>query len=327
MSLYDVVTLGETMIRLTPPTLQRIEQTTTFDIHIGGSESNTAVGLARLGMRVCWLSRLTDNSLGRAISGTMAHYGVDIAHVVWTEQDRIGLYFYEPGVAPRSSRVVYDRAHSAMSRMSADEIPSSLFESQTAKLLHLTGITLAIGAADAAARALQLARAAGWRVSFDVNHRRKLWDADSARVGCEAFMQAANIIFIALEDAKTLYNTSADPAEALNMLTGRYPQADIIMTLGAQGAMARTSDGSLLTQATFPAGEVGRLGGGDAFAAGVLYAILNQGADSMAQALRWGAACAALKYSIPGDLPLFEFKEAEALVNQDQEISKISLLR
>src|SRR4051812_25493286 len=106
MAVYDVVTLGETMLRFTPPAMQRIEQASTFEIHVGGSESNTAVGLARLGMKVCWLSRLTDNSLGHMISGTIARFGVDTSHIAWTDEDRVGLYFYEPSVAPRASSIV-----------------------------------------------------------------------------------------------------------------------------------------------------------------------------------------------------------------------------
>ncbi len=106
---YDVITLGETMLRFTPPQLKRLEQTTGFDIEVGGTESNTAVGLARLGLNVAWLSRLTDNPLGRIIEQAIAKNGVDTSHIIWTDQDRVGLYFLEEGRIPRGSRVIYDR--------------------------------------------------------------------------------------------------------------------------------------------------------------------------------------------------------------------------
>src|SRR5690349_11697201 len=156
---YDVVTLGETMLRLTPPGMRRIEQAISLDIEIGGSESNTAVGLARLGLRVAWLSRLTDNPLGRLLAQTLAGHGVDTGWISWTDQDRIGLYFLEEGKAPRGSNVTYDRANSAMSRMQPADLPTDLFKSGQSKLLHLTGITPALGSqATATARqALELA--------------------------------------------------------------------------------------------------------------------------------------------------------------------------
>ena len=317
MPLYDVVTLGETMLRLTPPSMQRIEQATSLEIHIGGSESNTAVGLARLGLKVCWLSRLTNNPLGHMISGTLARFGVDTSYVAWTDNDRVGLYFYEPSVPPRNSQIVYDRADSALSKMQADDLPTEIFTAQGARLLHLTGITPATGAVDVSLRALQLAQEAGWQISFDVNYRRKLWDPQTARAQCEPFLQAAHVIFISLEDVRTLFREVADAEEALALLASLYPRATIVMTLGAKGAAARTPEGVTFEQATFPAGDLGRIGGGDAFGAGFLYGYLNEkGTDRIAMALRWGAACAALKYSIPGDMPLFEYAEALTLVEQ-----------
>src|SRR4051812_14873032 len=119
---FDVVTLGETMLRLTPPLMKRLEQATTLDIAIGGSEYNTSVGLARLGLKVSWISRLTSNGLGSLIANTLRGYGVDTSFVSWTDQDRIGLYFLEEGLAPRGSTVVYDRANSALSRMQPDDL-------------------------------------------------------------------------------------------------------------------------------------------------------------------------------------------------------------
>ena len=142
---FDVITLGETMLRLTPPALRRIEQTQTFDLEIGGSESNTSVGLARMGLKVAWVSRLTDNALGRLIARGIATQGVDVSQVVWTREHRIGVYFLEEGRPPRPSRVIYDRADSAFSHMTPADLPLSLFAPGGARLLHVTGITPALG--------------------------------------------------------------------------------------------------------------------------------------------------------------------------------------
>ena len=315
--MYDVVTLGETMARLTPPGTLRLEQAQTLEVYAGGSESNTAVGLARLGLRVCWLSRMTDNPVGHVITNAIRAQGVDTSQVVWTEADRVGLYFLEEAAAPRDSRVIYDRRDSAISRMQPEHLPADLFKRGEGRLLHLTGITLALSptAYETAQRALELARAAGWQISFDVNYRGKLWTADTARAGCEPFMQAAHVIFLPLRDAKLLYklDESLTADAAMAELRRRYPQAAIIMTLGADGAIASGADGVIVRQAAFPAAAVCRLGRGDAFTAGFLYRWLAD-ANDLPMALRYGAAMAALKYGITGDMPLVEPGEVQALV-------------
>jgi 2-dehydro-3-deoxygluconokinase len=323
MTQYDVVTLGETMLRFTPPGLKRLEQASSFEVEIGGTESNLAIGLVRLGLRVLWLSRLTANPLGRLIAHTIAGYGVDTSHVVWTEDDRVGLLFFEEGKAPRSSRVFYDRKHSAVSRMRPEELPVELFRPDGALLLHLTGITVALGPdiAATAQHALQAAKAAGWLVSFDINYRRQLWTPEAARQACEPFARAADILFMPRGDVCALFglDVSTAPEQILNSLVSAYPQTTIVVTLGKEGAIAYEPPGTVLRQAAIPAEEVGRLGGGDAFAAGFLYAFLTAAGsqERLPNALRWGTACAAVKYSIVGDIPVVERREVEALVERE----------
>ncbi|MBI1876855.1 MAG: sugar kinase [Chloroflexi bacterium] len=329
MTGYDVVTLGETMLRFTPPDLKRIEQTTTFDLEVGGSESNLAIGLARLGLKVLWLSRLTDNPLGRLIERTIARHGVDTSQVIWTKEDRVGLYFLEEGKTPRHSQVIYDRKNSAISQMRASELPVNLFLPNKARLLHLSGITPALSPnlAVATERALNLAKEAGWRVSFDLNYRHQLWSPAAAREGCEPFIQAADILLAPLRDVCMLYDLSpkSTPEQALSLLRDRYPQATIVLTLGKQGVIGGEVGGAIIHQPAFPTEVVDRLGGGDAFAAGFLYAYLTGEAatDRLAQALLWGAATAALKYTIPGDIPWISRAEVESLLKQGATESRI----
>src|SRR5256714_13662699 len=112
--MYDVITLGEAMVRLSPPNFRRLEQARSLDVQVGGAELNTAVGLARLGRSTAWVSRLTDNPLGRLIANQARAAGVSTEHVVWTKEDRVGLYFLEFGAAPRASGVIYDRKNAAI---------------------------------------------------------------------------------------------------------------------------------------------------------------------------------------------------------------------
>ena len=314
MSAFDVVLLGESMLRLTPPGELRIEQTSRFDIWVGGTESNTAVGLARLGMKAAWFSRLPASPLGRYISNRVAQYGVDTSQVVWTSGDdeRLGIYFHEKAQAPRASEIIYDRRDSAMSRMRPQNLPGDLFLPGAAQLFHTTGITLAISrsARETALEAMRLAKAAGWRISFDTNYRSKLCTGAEAAQICEPAMRGADLIFCPLGDYQVMYG-DATASEAISDLAARYPDTLIVMTLGKDGSQAITSQGMLLRQPAILAGEVGRIGGGDAFAAGFIYAWLSKG--DPAQALRWGAALSSLKYTILGDLPLVDRAAVAAL--------------
>ncbi|MFO1063732.1 MAG: sugar kinase [Pirellulales bacterium] len=314
---FDVITLGETMLRFTPPEMLRIEQAESFQIHIGGSESNTAVGLARLGKRTAWLSRLPDSPLGRIVEGSLARWGVDTKHVVWSNDDRMGLYFLENASAPRPAQVIYDRRDSAMSRMTPADLPMHLFAPGRAALFHTTGITLAISpsARATAEAAIHAARSAGMRFSFDVNYRAKLWSPRDAADGCESALSTANVIFIPERDARTLYglSTSLDGHAVLKFIADRFPQSVCVMTCGRLGSRARHGDCEW-NQGIYASSEIGRLGGGDSFSAGFLSCWLETEGIDIGLALQWAAATAALKYSVAGDLPIFTRAEVEQLM-------------
>lgn len=314
MTNYDVVTLGETMIRLTPPLLQRLEQTKIFDIEVGGSESNLSVGLARLGINVTWISRLTSNALGRIIANELRGYGVDVSHVIWTEHDRVGVYFLEEGKAPRGNQVIYDRADSAMSRIAPDDLPQDLFQPDKAKILHVSGITLALGdtASKTVYQAAEWAKAAGWQLSFDINYRAKLWTQEDSVAGCDALAKMADILFMPFRDAQYLYHAPNNIEAALHHLRERYPHPNIILTNGGEGASGLAMDGTVYHQGAFSAEAVGRVGGGDAFVSGFLYGYLTY--ETIAKSLLWGTAAAAHKYSTPGDIPLFTRDELAQLL-------------
>ena len=311
---YDVVTLGETMLRLTPPGQQLIEQAHTLEMHVGGSESNVAVGLARLGWQVAWVSRLTDNALGRRIASALRAYGVDTSHVVWTPEDRIGTYYVEAGPSPRGSTAIYDRANSAMSRMQPQDLPEGLFQSTKPGLFHVSGITLAIGqsAAQTAQSAAQMAKSAGWRVSFDVNYRATLWEPPIAAKTCTSLIEQADMVFIAHRDAVTLYSAPTDPDEAVAYMASRFPNGVLTLTLGSQGAICHNPSSGIHRCAAFPAQGRGRVGGGDAFVAGFLSAyIATQQVDD---ALAWGTAAAAYKYTLSGDIPLLDRQQVQDII-------------
>lgn len=320
---YDVVTIGETMLRLTPPNQLRIRQAKQFDIEVGGTESNTAVGLVQLGLKVTWVSRLPCNPVGELVTQTLTSYGVDCSHVCWADDERLGIYFFEDGAAPRGSRVIYDRQNSALSRMKTADLPLTLFQPQKASLLHVTGITPALSrdVADALQTAVSHAQQANWLISFDLNYRSKLWSPSEARKGCEPFVQSAHIFLLPLRDAVLIYGVEAEAKTAVRTLAQQYPDTLIVLTLGSDGAIAYDPEtDQVVRQASFPVEtQIGRLGGGDAFDAGFLYGYLTSKTERVVNALRWGAATASIKYTIPGDMPLVEKTEVEALFQADSD--------
>src|SRR5437773_7871495 len=156
---YDVITFGEAMVRLSPPNFRRLEQAHSLDVLVGGAELNTAVGLARLGRSAAWVSRLTRNPLGRLIANRAREAGVSTEHVVWTDEDRVGVYFLEFGAAPRASSVLYDRKDAAIAHVRPGMVDwAKVFAG--ARWFHLTGITPALSTTAAAVtlEALQAAR-------------------------------------------------------------------------------------------------------------------------------------------------------------------------
>ena len=141
--MLDVVTFGEAMIRLAPPHFQRLEQTSSLDVQVGGGELNVAVGASRLGLKSAWVSRLPKNALGHLMENRVRQAGVDTSHIIWADGGRMGLYFVEFGAAPRASSVLYDRADSAISAIKPGEVDwKGVFAG--AKWFHTSGITPAL---------------------------------------------------------------------------------------------------------------------------------------------------------------------------------------
>jgi 2-dehydro-3-deoxygluconokinase len=323
--MYDVVTIGETMLRFTPGGGLRWVQAQQFDLHIGGSESNLAVGLSRLGHRVAWISRLTDNPFGRKIAQQISAEGVDTSHVVWTDQDRIGLYFFEQGSPPRENRVIYDRAGSSYSQWSFEDLPRQIFVPGFARYLHVSGISLGLGSRTQKLimACVERAKEAGWSISFDINFRAKLWSAEQAREVCEQLAALADVVFLPIRDARTVWQINYDvqqlqltPSESSKAVIEQFaslvPAANCVMTLGELGACTLCR-GQFDFATTRAVTAIGRLGGGDAFAAGFLSGLLRYGTNPAA--LRWGNAAAQVKYSITGDLPLFEYAEVASIAD------------
>jgi len=308
----DLVTFGEAMVRLTPPAFGRIEQASSFDVHVGGSELNVAVLAARLGLKSRWVSRLPDNALGRMIGARAREQGVD-AHVEWTADARAGLYFVELDAGSRARNVLYDRAASAISRVTPGSIDwASVFAG--GRWYHVSGITPALsdGAAEVTAESLALAKRAGLTVSYDLNYRSKLWSAKQARAVQEPLLEHVDLLITTAEDARVVFGLGAESHDTLQK---RFDLSAVVITLGEgpHAAMA-LADGKMHTAPRYEVEVVDRIGAGDAFSGGLIVSRLEQrGWDD---ALRFAAATAALKHRIPGDFCLVTRNEVEQRVSR-----------
>jgi 2-dehydro-3-deoxygluconokinase len=316
----QVVTFGETMIRMSPPDFQRLEQATTLNVSVGGSELTVAAGIARLGLTAAWVSRLPANALGRMVQNKAREHGVDTSHIVWAAGGRVGLYFVEYGASPRASSVLYDRGHSAMAGLEPAEIDwAEVF--QGARLFHVSGITPALseGTAKATAAGIEKAKQLGLLVSYDLNYRAKLWSEERARAVQEPLMSQVDILITTEEDTERVFGIrGSDYEEVALELARRFGMKVVTITLRGTPSVWRNTwsaiavaDAKCYRDTTYEIEIVDRVGGGDNYSAGFLYGYLTRDVE---YALRLGNAFTALKQTSWGDFNYASLQEAEQLM-------------
>src|SRR2546423_4862860 len=220
---YDLLTCGETLLRLSPPGMQRLDQARLFEIRVGGSELNVACLLARLGRRTAWVSRLPEGPLGRIVDGEARRHGVDTRFVRWIPDARLGLMFFEPGPAPRNARVIYDRKQSAASELGFEDAPWEALIAASARI-HLSGITPALGPSCRAlvAHVAQLAAAAAKPVSYDLNYRATLTSAAEARAMLDAIAPHLELFVVAERDARAILGFAEEGERLAEVIAARY---------------------------------------------------------------------------------------------------------
>ncbi len=320
-----LLAFGEVMLRLSPPGRELLMQTPRLDLWIGGAESNVATALARLGHDVGMATAVPDNDLGRGLVAVLRSHGIDTSTIRYAG-DRLGLYFVTAGAGARATEVLYDRAGSAFA-----EAPTESWDWDAlldgVDRLHLSGVTPALGPVPArtAVAAARAASARGIAVSFDGNWRGKLWEKwdGDPRAILTGIVAEADLLFGNHRDIALLLGrdfTGNDRARAaaeaafaafprLQLIASTARQVDTVdvnrlsARIDARDRAAQTADATI-------AGIVDRLGGGDAFAAGVLHALRSGwGIDRAAET---GLALAALKHSLPGDAALFRQADIDA---------------
>ncbi|MDC1393545.1 sugar kinase [Flavobacteriaceae bacterium] len=338
-----VVTFGEIMLRLAPQEFLRFSQASSFDVVYGGGESNVAVSLANYGVPVNFVTRLPKNDIGECALMEMRKRGVNTDHII-IGGDRLGIYFLETGAVSRGSKVVYDRAHSAMSEIKPGMVDwEKAFEG--ADWFHWTGITPAISqsSADACLEAVQIASKMGLTISTDLNYRAKLWTYCDNSKREEIMTELTSYCDIVLgneEDAEMHFGIKPEgisvqteghnvKAEAFlsvcEQMMKKFPRAKKVITTlrGSISASHNTWAGVLFdgkTLYTSPQYQitdiVDRVGGGDSFMGGLIYG-LKQYPNNDQNALNFAVAASCLKHTIKGDANLVTVSEVEKLMGGD----------
>jgi 2-dehydro-3-deoxygluconokinase len=325
---------GELLIRLSTAGRDPLYTLPELTPYVGGAEANVAVGLARLGHATRMISVVPDNDLGQAAVGQLRYFGVDASRVR-TAAGRMGLYFLTTGGIHRPSDILYDRAGSAFATadFSAFDWAQLLDGSEW---LHVSGVTAALGlnAFQGALKAMQVARTLGIKVSFDCNYRPKLWEAwgGDAPSLIPQLMAQADLIFGGYRDIELVFKTTfageagshARSRAAADHAFSAFPDLKrLICTRREQvnvdhnrlAGLMYTRSETLETETYDIARIIDRIGGGDAFAAGVLHGILSGKTDQ--EALNYGIAGGCLKHAMPGDFALATVAELEAFLSGD----------
>ena len=336
-----VVTFGEIMLRLAPHGFLRFSQSTSFDVIYGGGESNVAVSLANYGVPVDFITRLPKNDIGECAMMEMRKRGVNVDKIVWGG-DRLGIYFLETGAVNRGSKVVYDRAHSAMAEIQPGMVNwEEVFKG--AEWFHWTGITPAISqsSADVCLEAVKAASKLGLTISTDLNYRQKLWKygGDREKIMTE-LTSYCDIILGNEEDAEKHFGIKPEgldittqghdvKAEAFlsvcDQMLKKFPRAKKVITTlrGSISASHNTWAGVLYDGKTLYESPqyqitdiVDRVGGGDSFMGGLIYGLLEYDGDDQ-KALDFAVAASCLKHTIKGDANLATIDEVKKLMGGD----------
>lgn len=335
-----VVCFGEILMRLSPPNYERFTQARSFEIHYGGAEANVAAQLSQFGVTARLVSKIPNSPIGDSALSFFRSIGVNVAHVL-RGGERLGIYFLENGTSLRPSQVIYDRAHSSITTLKVDELDWEQILNN-ADWFHFTGITVALhqSVRDSLKMALATARRHGVKVSCDLNYRAKLWTIEEAQREMLPLMPHVDVCISNEGDAFNCLGVSVpETGDALYPALARKLKSDFgfkSVALSVRSSSSHSLPNTLTKAAlllddadcqtptlsrawTYQPSE--HIGGGDAFAAGLIFGLLTK-ANSR-EALDFAVACSALKQSVSGDVARATLSEVESILSQ----SNIKILR
>jgi 2-dehydro-3-deoxygluconokinase len=333
--IHKVVSFGEIMLRLSTNGYTRFVQAQDFEATYGGGEANVAVSLANYGMESFFVTKLPKHEIGQSAVNHLRRFGVNTDFIV-RGGERIGIYFLETGASQRPSKVVYDRANSSISGIKKEEIDWNLVF-QNARWFHWTGITPAIGkdAREVLTEACIVAKKLGVTISCDLNFRAKMWSEKEAQSVMVPLMDFVNVCIANEEDAEKSLGLKAEKTNVekgqideegyfhvAKTLKQNYNFDSVAITLRESYSASKNGWSALLVDnkdcsvpyrsKKYDIEIVDRVGGGDSFASGLIYGLLNK--SNTKEALEFAVAASCLKHSIPGDFNLVSIDEIEKLM-------------
>ncbi len=336
MSNAKVITFGEIMLRLKSPAYERLMQSPVLEATFGGGEANVSVSLANYGMDTAYVTVLPDNDIGKACVRELRGLGVDVSRIVY-KSGRMGIYYLETGAVQRPSKVIYDRAGSAIAEAGAGDIDwDKTLEGAT--WFHITGITPAIsaGAAELSLEAVKAAKAKGLHVSCDLNYRKNLWKYGKTadQVMCE-LVKYVDTVIANEEDFQKALLLKAESAGKVeegelnleqykaiaSLAMEKYPNIQRVAITLRESKSANHNDWSaclyngkdfFLSRKYQITDIVDRVGGGDSFSGGLIYGLNTYGDEKTA--LEFAVAASCLKHTIPGDYNRMSAAEVESLM-------------
>lgn len=332
---FDLLSLGELMLRLSPPDNERITRGDTLGKQAGGAELNAITGAAMLGLRCGIISKLPANDLGTYIKNRVRLCGVSDDYLVYDQdQDaRLGVYYYESGAYPRKPRIVYDRKNTSVNKLTVADYDDSLY--QATRCFHTSGITLALSPQlrETTIEMIRRFKAQGTLISFDVNFRGNLWTGAEAKECIEGILPYVDVFFCSEDTARLTFLKEGNARDIMKSFTQEYPISIVASTQRIVHSPKRHTFGSIIYSAkddTYyeeqPYADievVDRIGSGDAYISGVLYGLLSKEGDYQ-RALEYGNATSALKNTIPGDLLSTDLKEIDGIIKEHKSTGRVA---
>ncbi len=332
---FDLITFGETMLRLSPPQNGRIFRSEVFEKHAGGAELNVASGVSLLGMRSGIITRLPRNELGTFVKNRIRFSSVSDDFIIYDDSPdaRLGIYYYENGAYPRKPTVVYDRKHSSITNIKPEEIPEDIYGKT--RMFYTSGITLALceNTRTLAIQLIKKFKEAGAKIAFDVNYRANLWDEETARTTIKKILPYIDVLFVSEESCRRMFQMSGTLEEMHRQFCKEYPNIEIIASSMREVISPKVhsftslvyskKEDKFYTEDQYKDIDVvDRIGSGDAYCAGVLFGILKY--NDPKKAMEFGNATCATKNTIYGDLPLSDFNEISSVIKSHQTKGKQS---
>lgn len=320
---FDLVSFGEVMLRLSPPDKEKISHGQVFEKNAGGAELNVASGASLLGIRTAIITKLPDNKVGRFAKYKIRYGNVSDDYIIYdtSNEKRLGIYYYESGAYPRKSSVVYDRANSSITNISLDEINSEIYDKT--RLFHISGITLALNEnlRKVSLELIKNFKSKGVAISFDANYRASLWSEELARETITGILPYVDILFISEETSRRMMQRTGTLEEIMKNYTTEYGCKIVLTTRREVVSPTRHNfgskiyyDGKFFEQEPYKNIEVvDRIGSGDAYVAGALFGILKYG--DIQKALEFGNAMSAVKNTTYGDMPASSLEEIESIIS------------